>query len=496
MDVLNIGAHRDRKLFKTSTFHPFPCSPIIAQSRTLQIANMPSMVIHGVHEEELYVGQDGLQRPYGLILRYASSSSAMQTNLPELPDFSKTRDGNPASARPRRAVPETGSFGKSTRRSRSRTGTPAAKQREDPTLAAADAIFSQFFAQKTADKPESPQRKQSISSISQPSLSSAAPLAQIDGNGGPSRYAKKEPPKEPTEVILRGFKSSQQYAAIREYERIGGRICEDYPRDAPIEQRRYKSDLRDPASMRRKPLTAEEKAKAYKFAGGEHWIKVTFESAEAAEVAVEASPQTILGHVVSAELYRGVPPTADKANPVDGKQTQSLGVASGSDARLGGRSSSTLPRSFATPSMREIGRGGSSLSPPDSTNSSSHTLDTATLSYTSGTASSATVTGFRSSEPGPAQGSPAFCSKYIPTAKRMKLLPAEQALLPQQSFSKRVMSKIPLISWLSADIIGSAVPRTEQGEFDWDKASLYWRVMWWVDKQTGWFDICGYDKED
>lgn len=421
----------------------------------------------------------------------------MAPNIPDFPDFSEnSNDGNPvAAARPRRAVAETGSFGKSTRRSRSRTGTPAAK-REDPTLAAADAIFSQFFAQKAAEKPESPQRKQSISSISQPNLS-AAPLAQIDGNvGTSSRYAKKEPPKEPTEVILRGFKSTQQYAAIREYERIGGRICEDYPRDAPIEQRRFKSDLRDPASIRRRPLTAEEKAKAYKFAGGEHWIKVTFESAEAAEVAVEASPQTILGHIVSAELYRGVPPTADRANPVDGKQTQSLGAASGLGARPG-PSSSTLPRSFTTPSMREIGRGTNSLSPPDSTNSSSHTLDTATLSYTSGTASSATVTGFRSSESTvPAQGSPAFCSKYIPTAKRMKLLPAEQALLPQQSFSKRVMSKIPLISWLSADIIGSAVPRTEQGEFDWVKASLYWKLVWWVDSMTGWFDVCSNDKED
>jgi hypothetical protein len=421
----------------------------------------------------------------------------MAPNIPDFPDFSEnSNDGNPvAAARPRRAVAETGSFGKSTRRSRSRTGTPAAK-REDPTLAAADAIFSQFFAQKAAEKPESPQRKQSISSISQPNLS-AAPLAQIDGNvGTSSRYAKKESPKEPTEVILRGFKSTQQYAAIREYERIGGRICEDYPRDAPIEQRRFKSDLRDPASMRRRPLTAEEKAKAYKFAGGEHWIKVTFESAEAAEVAVEASPQTILGHIVAAELYRGVPPTADRANPVDGKQTQSLGVASGLGARPG-PSSSTLPRSFTTPSMREIGRGTNSLSPPDSTNSSSHTLDTATLSYTSGTASSATVTGVRSSESTvPAQGSPAFCSKYIPTAKRMKLLPAEQALLPQQSFSKRVMSKIPLISWLSADIIGSAVPRTEQGEFDWVKASLYWKLVWWVDSMTGWFDVCGNDKED
>jgi hypothetical protein len=170
---------------------------------------MAPVVVHNVSEEELFTGSDGVTRPYGVLFRYASS--AMPPNIPDLPDFSQsTNDGNPSGLKPRRAVAETGSFGKSTRRSRSRTGTPAAK-REDPTLAAADAIFSQFFAQKAAEKPESPQRKQSISSISQPNLSSAAPLGQIDGNAGPSsRYAKKEPPKEPTEVILRGFSSNQQ----------------------------------------------------------------------------------------------------------------------------------------------------------------------------------------------------------------------------------------------------------------------------------------------
>jgi hypothetical protein len=84
----------------------------------------------------------------------------------------------------------------------------------------------------------------------------------------------------------------------------------------------------------------------------------------------------------------------------------------------------------------------------------------------------------------------------MPGAKRMQLLPAEQALLPQQSFSRRLVNNIPLVKWLSADIIGSAVPRTEYGEFDWEKASLYWKIVWWVDSFTGWFDICSVDKDD
>ncbi len=424
-----------------------------------------------------------------------------------LSDPFRRSDGNPAVSRVRRAVAETGSFGKSTRRSRSRTGTPAAK-REDPTLAAADAIFSQFLAEKSAENQssKSPQRKPSLStSITQPNISSSGALTQIDGNSVPSsRAPKKEAHKEPTEVILLGFKSTQQYAAIREYERIGGRICEDYPRDAPIEQRRYKADLRDPTSMRQKPLTPEEKAKAFRFAGGEHWIKVTFESAEAAEIAIESSPQTILGHKVYAEPYRGLPPTVDQPFPATGGastprgnmfNTQSLGFASGLDAQRGRRPTSTLPRSHTTPSMREINRGGfDSLSSPDSF-TSSQTLDTATIASTSETITSGTVTGFPPSQRSSQSGQQLMCSR-IPTAKRAKLLPAEDALLPQQSFSKRVMSKIPIIGWLSSDIIGSSVPRTELGEFDWTKASLYWKLVWWVDSMTGWFDVCGSDKED
>jgi len=250
--------------------------------------------------------------------------------------------------------------------------------------------------------------------------------------------------------------------------------------------------------MRLKPLTAEEKVKALKFAGGKHWIKVTFESSEAAEIAVEASPQTILGQIVFAELYRGIPPTSDE--PIDASTKQrtpradrfaaSLGGASGVDGRKG------LSRSSATPSMREINRNGNSFSPESQ--ASTFTVDSGTVAST-GTSSS-TITGFPLSnlqpQTQPQAGEELVYCRRIPTAKRMKLLPAEQALLPQPSFTKQLVSKIPIISWLSADIIGNSVPRTEQGDFDWDKASLYWKFVWWVDSMTGWFDVCGNDKDE
>jgi hypothetical protein len=149
------------------------------------------------------------------------------------------------------------------------------------------------------------------------------------------------------------------------------------------------------------------------------------------------------------------------------------------------------PRSY-TPSMTQIGRGEQSFS-PEGSRTSSQTFDTGTLSTT--TVNSGTINGQPSSSFSGGEPESTFCQR-IPTAKRIQLLPAEQALLPQQSYSQRLLSKIPLLSWFSTDIIGSQVPKTETGEFDWAKASLYWRIIVWLDGITGWFDIVGGDKEE
>ena len=293
----------------------------------------------------------------------------------------------------------------------------------------------------------------------------------------------------------RGFKSSQQYAAIKEYERIGGRICEDYPRDPPIEQRRYKSDLRDPASLRQKAMTAEEKSKALRFAGGEHWIKITFESAEAAEIAVENSPQTILNHLVYAELYRGIPPTSDEAVPVNGKQRssqggggrQNSGTAAGADAQQGRRSRSTLNR---TPSMSQIGRGSNQGQFSPESQASTQTIESGTIAST---ASSNTIRAQPATQPAEDE---TYCRK-LPFAKRIQLLPAEQALLKKPSRWQETLRYIPILSWFTADFFGPSMPRTEQGEFDWAKASLYWKILWWIDYLFfgGGLDIC-HGKDD
>jgi hypothetical protein len=411
-------------------------------------------------------------------------------------------DSHSGATRTKKHAPESGAFGKSTRRSRSKTGTPA--KREDPTILAADAIFSKYLSESVPVPPDSSQRKNVPPSSSQSNLVSQPVLPPIDGGvSSAGRYVQKVP----TEVILRGYKSTHQYAAIQHYESIAGHICEDYPRDPPPEQRKFKTDTRDPSTLRTRPLTPGERVKAMRFAGGENWIKVTFESAEAAEAAIYSSPQTILGYLVYAEPYRGMPPTSQEAIPAevvdrplsrpDRFQSQTVGPASSSLVSRGDRrTSSTLPRSFTTPSMTQIGRGQpQSLSPPGS-NTSSSTLDTATLS--TATASSATATSLDQSSTHPLntpqiqtqdETDGIYCRR-IPTAKRMKLLPADQALLPQPSYTQRILAKIPLLAFFSASLIGNEIPRTESGEFDWQLASIYWRTWWWLDF---WFGLCGGD---
>lgn len=310
----------------------------------------------------------------------------------------------------------------------------------------------------------------------------------------PQRVVKSTP----VELILRGYRSSsQQYSAVSHYEDLAGAILEDYPRDPPASQRRYKSELRDPAFTRRRNLTADQRALVNRADGGEHWVKVTFESAEAANAAVYASPQRILGYLVFAEPYRGIPPAKDEACPdVDSimdsefERAQSMPAAVGTPRRKS--TNSNMPPMLHSRLM--------DLSPSES-KTSSQTLDTATL--TPSHASSATMqeaTRGTSSglEPLEMQEEDSIFCRRIPTARRARLLPAEQALLPQQSVMQRFVNAVPFIKWFSGSMIGNEVPRTETGEFDWGRASLYWKIIWWLDATFGLFkgDVYSIDKDD
>ncbi|KAJ6779479.1 hypothetical protein PWT90_00785 [Aphanocladium album] len=436
------------------------------------------LILHNVPDEERYVGDDGQTRPYAMI-------------------FGQNEGGPPAGTRARRTVAETGSFGKSTRRSRSRTGTPARGTKENPTLAAADKLFGDWVTSQNTNTNSASTRKSTGVNQEDP-----APKRTVQST--------------PVELTLRGYRSSsQQYAAICHYEELAGLILEDYPRDPPTTQRRYKSDLRDPAYTRRRNLTPEERAFVNRADGGEHWVKVTFGSADAANAAMYASPQRILGHLVYAEPYRGVPLARDEACPDTGDLFAD-GVAPG----VGGLSrSQSVPANVGDAMPRRMTGGGGlpqsfssrllDLTAPE-TRRSSDTLDTATLSPSRASTATAVdpfsastnFTGAAASTNDaeaidiPPEDS-IFCRR-IPTARRARLLPAEQALLPQQSVMQRFVGAVPFINWFGGSMIGNEVPRTETGEFDWNRASLYWKIIWWLDATFGLFkgDVYSIDKDE
>ncbi|KAI1392592.1 uncharacterized protein F4822DRAFT_391488 [Hypoxylon trugodes] len=448
---------------------------------------MRPLILHNVPDEELYTGDDGVQRPYAM---YWPEGGDRQRNLP------RTRA---------REVTESGSFGKSTRRSRSRTGS-APPKREDATMQNADKLFSNYVSSRqqasnatttaTASSNAAPtQRKSSF-------LGQTATQSQEDSASTTQASTYR---KEPTEIILRGYSSpSQQYAAINHYEQLAGRICEDYSREPPIESRRYKSDLRDPALTRRQPLSSTERVKVSRVASGEHWVKITFESAEAAEAALYASPQKILGHLVYAEPYIGLPPKEDAAVLDIAGDTGMLDpFRSRGRARRPSQprmeKAPSFPRSLSTPNVERAGKQNES---PTGSQGSTQTMDTAT-------ASTATVTGIPAglgNFPEGADQQPqnqeqgadgAYCRR-IPEARRVRLLPAEQALAPQPTLQQWLLSWIPLIGWFGGSMIGNEVPRNEIGEFDFNRASLYWKLMFFLDLWFGLFsrELVSGDKDD
>ncbi|KAI5867404.1 hypothetical protein GGS23DRAFT_548247 [Durotheca rogersii] len=442
---------------------------------------MRPLILHNVPDEELYTGDDGIQRPYAMIW----PEGDRQRPLP------RTRV---------REITETGSFGKSTRRSRSRTGSQPPK-REDATMQNADKIFSNYIASRqqasnaaaatTSGTTPSPPSQRKSSYLGQPV---APPAEEVTSTTQASTYRK-----EPTEIILRGYASpSQQYAAINHYEQLAGRICEDYSREPPMESRRYKSDLRDPALTRRKPLSPAERAKVNRIASGEHWVKITFESSEAADTALYASPQKILGYLVYAEPFRNLPPKEDAAvldvagdaGMLGPFRTKSFGAPSRQPSQTRAEKGAAFSN-YSFPSNDRAERTEAQKESPTGSQTSTQTIDTAT-------ASTATVTGpAADAQQNKEQQDSAYCRR-IPEARRVKLLPADQALAPQKTWQQRILMWIPLLAWFGGSMIGNEVPRNDVGEFDFNRASLYWKIMFYLDLWFGLFgrELVSGDKDD
>lgn len=282
--------------------------------------------------------------------------------------------------------------------------------------------------------------------------------------------------KEATEVILYGFGPDSQWAAIEYYERIsGGIVYEDYDRHPP--HQRYDHSLtytRAKLAQRSLSQAALRKRNAYR--GGDHWIKVTFDSPEAADLACHCSPHPIHGFLVYAEPFRGTGPPNDAPIPY-----------SNAGAQI---DSASLPMTFST--------ADPSMSPSDS----------------SATVSSATITGGTQQQQQPATQLATTSSSTtalqqpqqsiqnrpmrIPGATRAVLKPADLAFAePSKTVSSSVASW-PLLGLFlggKGDVIGSQVPRTEDGGFDWKNAGLYWLIFAYLDWWLG-TDMCGLKGDD
>lgn len=386
------------------------------------------------------------------------------------------------SRNPRRPPEETGPFGKRRNarydhaRSRTRTGTPAKK--ENPNVAE----FSRLFAlQQEEEKAHS--------------LPKSSSASNLDGSRKPTE-------KVATECILYGYRSKDsEWKVIDKYERISqGLICEDYPRSDPTSTKSYSHLLSGGDVVIRANLSADANRKAKRYAGGYHWIKVTFDSATAADRACFFSPQEIEGHLVFCELYHGQGPPEDipipkgsaAANRLRPKAHHTL-TTSHSTSFL---QSNDIDRPTTLPRSLTFNNLATAAADADEEDSQVSTATASSATATATTAEPAPTTGLRQrqvTEQKEQKPESEFMT-HIPTVRRAKLRPISEALPPQPTLTERILRSIPILSWFTGDIVGDGPQLREDGTFDYERSNLYWRFWYLVDKILG-TDICGLREE-
>jgi hypothetical protein len=245
-------------------------------------------------------------------------------------------------------------------------------------------------------------------------------------------------------------------------------------------------------------LSADANRKAKKYAGGHHWIKVTFDSAAAADRACHFSPQEIDGHRVKCEIYRGQGPREDapirvpRGPPDDAwlvARSHTISAASSPfPLQHEGADRTTLPRSFT------VGQAHAAAAvdrPADDTSVQSQ-KSTATVSSATMTAPSPTDTTLRQRQP--QQKKDSEFMTHIPTVRRAVVRPVTEALPPQPTLTERFLRSIPILSWFTGDIVGDGPVLREDGTFDYDKSNAYWRFWYSIDMMLG-TDLCGLKEE-
>ena len=284
-------------------------------------------------------------------------------------------------------------------------------------------------------------------------------------------------------------------------------ICEDYDREPPAQLQKYPRTLSSTSSVKRRPLTQQERSMAFKWAGGKHWIKVTFDSAEAATRAIEHSPYPVYGKWVYAELYHGEAP-ADVEIPIleseqanarpAGRPAQTLSAAFSQQASRQQRATATLPRSFNPATMPQA----DDQRPSDVLSSSLSTASSATAigpeypnlrnRHPSQTqepeSSTATQTVAPALGNAPAVYDPRMM-KHFQHIPRTIIRPASEAYPVLPNRWERWTQWLRANSLIPGDFIGDVLPRDENGNFDWNGATWYWRFWYTIDKALG-TDVC------
>lgn len=396
----------------------------------------------------------------------------------------------------RRVPEEKGPFGKARKRGTSRAKTPTlnsaldSAQRDNQKMI--DDIFGSF-------KTESNQRSTRAASgnvaalppsASAPNLLDAGGLS-VSFQAGASTNASA---KEPKEVILYGYTSDVQWAAISHFEKVsGGLIYEEYDRE-PWNSKTGLS-FNPTSTMRASSIRTLDKSalrKIMQYVGGDSWIKVTFDSAEAAERACHYSPHNIQGYTVFAEPYRGTGPTggdrAIRAN-VGGAMSQTASPNTLSSGTLSARDSS-ITASSATATAPVLAPFARSTTEPlfRASGAFPEEQELAPIPQSQPQTSSTTT----ATALGPRSARATLRLKGA-NVKPAVFLPQEKAFLPSQPRWQRTVAAVPVIGWVigsSQGIIGDQVPRKDDGSFDFDKASLYWRTWYALDACFG-TDFCG-----
>lgn len=405
--------------------------------------------------------------------------------------FTDKPSGHPDGPRTKRPSDESGAFGKhSTLRrktaSRTRTSTPVKK--ENPVVEGFVSAYKYDLA------------------IAAQQETNASTRTQIDSN--PASHHVSTHNKEPTMIMVYGYSPNTLWRVIDLYEKVShGIICEDYARQPPVELRRYPNSFSSP-SIHRRPLTKQEESMAFKYFGGESWVKLTCESAEAADRAIEHSPMKIYGHLVYAELYHGKGPEVDQPIPVreeDGeersfsgfraprKSSQPLSAASSHRATLQQRSVVTLPGSFdvTTQSQSDEPTSNDATSSATFTGSDSLDLHKRHVSQIEEYVFPTTTNDISTGPVG--DYSPAMMI-HFPEHPRTIIHPPAEAFLPQPTWLERQITWLRSSGLIPGDFIGDWLPILDNGDFDWARASWYWRACYWLDSHLG-TDICGLKEE-